>query len=138
MGRLDVGSAPPDPEAVQAARRAEARKKMEEMLQDMRRRAQGLPEDKRKKYAADLKALENDQESISKVLSELGADLDSIPKDDRDAVKNQLRDEAWQPTKDAIGVMISLLCWTNHSLSLVHYNHLGSVIRTNTDTSQKR
>lgn len=80
---------------------------MEAMLQDMRRKAQGLPEDKRKKYAADLKALENDQESISKVLSELGADLDSIPKDDRDAVKKQLREEAWQPTKDAIGVILS-------------------------------
>ena len=82
---------------------------MEAMLQDMRRRAQGLPEDKRKKYATDLKALESDQESISKVLSELGADLDSIPKDDRDAVKKQLREEAWQPTKDAIGVRASLL-----------------------------
>ncbi len=103
------GSPAPDPEAVRVARRAEARQNMEAMLQDMRRKAQGLPEEKRKKYAADLKTLEDDQESISKVLSELGADLDSIPRDDRDAVKKQLRDEAWQPTKDAIGVRAPVL-----------------------------
>ena len=74
------------------------------MFTEMRARVKDLPEGKRKKYAADIKTLEADQESISKVLSELGADLDSIPKDDRNAVKKQLREEAWQPTRDAIGV----------------------------------
>lgn len=95
-----------DPDALMAERHEEARAKMAKMLQDMRSRVKDLPDGKRQKYAADLKALENDQESISKVLSELGADLDSIPKDDRDAVKRQLREEAWQPTKDAIGVFL--------------------------------
>ena len=98
------GSAPQDAEALIAARREDARKKMAIMLEDMRRGAKDLPEVKRDKYAADLKALENDQESISKVLSELGQDLEGIPRNDREAVKSQLRDEAWQPTKDAIGV----------------------------------
>lgn len=99
-----AGTAQKDPEAIQADRRAEARQKMSDMLQDMRKRAAELPEEKREKFTSDLKELENNQDSIGKVLSELGAGLDSIPKDDRGAVKQQLRDEAWLPTKDAIGV----------------------------------
>lgn len=48
--------------------------------------------------------LEAEQETIEKVLSDMGASLDNVPKGDREVLKAKLREEAWQPTKDAIGV----------------------------------
>lgn len=95
---------PKDPQALQEARYREARKKMEVLLEEMRRGVSTVPEDKQQKYKADLKALESEKEAVSKVVSDLEAGLDTVPKDDRVAVKAKLREEAWQPTKDAIGV----------------------------------
>jgi len=91
-------------DTLKAEREESARKKMEEVLERLKADAAKLPEEQRKKVAQDLRMLQSDKEAIGKVLSEMGQDLDSIPKDDRVVVKNKLREEAWQPTKDAIGV----------------------------------
>ncbi len=77
---------------------------MEEVLERLKADAATMPEAERKKAAHELRMLASDKEAIGKVLSDMGKDLDSIPKDDREEVKSKLRQEAWQPTKDAIGV----------------------------------
>jgi len=101
-----AGSAKPvkDVETLKAEREESARQKMEEVLERLKADATKLPEAERKKAAHELRMLSSDKEAIGKVLSEMGKDLDSIPKNDRSEVKSKLREEAWQPTRDAIGV----------------------------------
>ena len=84
----------------------ENKRKMEAVLNQLRAGAASLPEDERKKLDQQVKVLESDKENISKVLSQLGAGLDSVPSDDRAELQSQLKREAWDPTRDAIGVSL--------------------------------
>ena len=85
-----------------------ARKQMEAVLEKMKLDASQLPEEQRKKLAEDLKVLEGNKDTVEQVLSDLGASLNSVPRGDRDQLKAKLKEEAWLPTKAAIGVR---LCW---------------------------
>ena len=79
------------------------------MLEKMKLDASQLPEEQRKKLAEDLKVLEGNKDTVEQVLSDLGASLNSVPRGDRDQLKAKLKEEAWLPTKAAIGVSIFLL-----------------------------
>lgn len=93
---------------------------MEAVLEQMKATAKDLPPEEKEKLAKDLKVIESDKEAVEKVLQDMGASLDSVPKNDREVVKAQLREEAWQPTKDAIGVSSTLTpCPDGHLLPFV-------------------
>ena len=82
---------------------------MEAVLEKMKLDASQLPEAQRKKVAEDLKVLEGNKDTVEQVLSDLGASLNSVPRGDRDQLKAKLKEEAWLPTKAAIGVRLCLL-----------------------------
>ena len=65
-----------------------------------------MPEEEQQKLAADLRVLEDDKENVEKVLRELGASMEGVDQGDKAELAAKLREEAWTPTIDAIGVSL--------------------------------